>query len=83
MLPLQLIDSFLLDYHVGHVLLLAFAVTTLGVLPLKSQEALAANVTLFGLIFMIMPFTLLPTVYVLLGIALILIGPLLWTTASE
>ncbi|WP_058365120.1 hypothetical protein [Haloparvum sedimenti] len=83
MLPLQLIDSFLLNYHVGHVLLLAFAATTLGVLPLKSQRALAANVTLFGLIFMIAPFTLLPAVYVLLGIALILIGPLLWTTASE
>lgn len=83
MLPLQLIDSFLLNYHVGHVLLLAFVVTTLGALPLKSQKAVAANVTVFGLLFLVMPFTLLPTVYVLLGVVLLLIGPLLWTTASE
>lgn len=83
MLPLQLIDSFLLNYHVGHVLLLAFAATTLGVLPLKSQKALAANVTVFGLVFTVAPFTTMPTVYILFGIVLLLVGPLLWTTASE
>ena len=51
MLPLQLVDSFLLNYNVGQALLLVFVLATVGVLPLKSQKLLALNVIVFGLIF--------------------------------
>ena len=40
MLPLQVIDSFLLNYNIGQALLLLFILATLGALPLKSVVAL-------------------------------------------
>jgi hypothetical protein len=82
MIPLQsLIDGFLLDYHLGHILLVAFAVTTVGALPLKSQRVLAANLALFGLIFAVAPFTTMSAPFIFFGLALLVIAPLLWTTA--
>ncbi|ERH03657.1 MAG: hypothetical protein J07HR59_00778, partial [Halorubrum sp. J07HR59] len=80
---LQLVDSFLLDYHVGHVLLLLLVVTTLGAIPLGSQKVIAANLMTFGLIFTVSPFGIMTQLYILLGIALIVVAPLLWTTATE
>lgn len=80
---LQLVDSFLLDYHVGHVLLLLLVVTTLGAIPLGSQKIVAANLMTFGLIFTVSPFGIMTQLYILLGIALIVVAPLLWTTAAE
>jgi len=82
MLPLQLVDSLLLPYHLGHVLLLAFVASTLGALPLKDQRVVAVNLTLFGVVFMVAPFSAMTPPYVLFGIALVVIGPLLWTTAE-
>lgn len=82
MLPLQLVDSFLLPYHLGHVLLLVFLMSTLGALPLKNQRVIAANLTVFGVIFMVAPFSAMTPPYILFGIVLVVIGPLLWTTAE-
>jgi len=83
MLPLQLVDSFLLDYHVGQALLLVFVLATVGVLPLKSQKILAINTMAFGALFALTPQSLVPIHYLFLGIALLVIGPLLYTTASK
>jgi hypothetical protein len=83
MLPLQVIDSFLLNYNVGQALLLGLILTTVGVLPLKSQKALALNTLAFGLIFILTPQSLVPVHYLFLGIVLVVVGPLLWTTADE
>lgn len=83
MLPLQVVDSFLLNYNIGQALLLGFVLATVGALPLKSQRLIAANTTLFGLIFILTPQALVPIHYLFLGIALLLVGPLLYTTASE
>ncbi|WP_336024784.1 hypothetical protein [Halobellus salinisoli] len=83
MLPLQLVDSFLLDYHVGHALLLVFVLATVGVLPLKSQKVLAINTITFGAIFALTPQSLVPIQFLFLGLALLVIGPLLYTTASK
>lgn len=82
MLPLQLVDSFLLDYHLGHVLLLALVATTLGAMALKDQKIVAVTVTLFGAIFAMAPFGTMTEPYILLGIALIVVGPMLWATAE-
>ena len=82
MLPLQVIDSFLLDYNVGQALLLGFVLATVATLPL-SRKALALNTILFGVIFMLTPQSLVPVHYLFLGIVLVVVGPLLWVTARD
>ncbi|TQR22492.1 hypothetical protein C9J85_16175 [Haloferax sp. wsp5] len=57
MRPLQLVDTFLLDYNIGQALLLVFVLSTVGTLPLKSRHILGINATLFGLIFLLTPVT--------------------------
>jgi hypothetical protein len=78
MLPLQLIDSFLLNYNVGQALLLAFVLTTLGLLPLKSLKAVALNAILFGVVFLLTPQQLVPVHYLFLGVTLVVVGPMLF-----
>ena len=83
MLPLQLIDSILINYNMGQVLLLGFVVTTLGALPLKSQQVIGLNTIAFGLIFLLTPIETMPSVYLFLGLTLLVIGPIVYVTADE
>lgn len=83
MLPLQVIDSFLLNYNVGQVLLLVFALSVVGALPLKSRRILGINVTLFGVVFLLTPVAIMPIHYLFVGIALLVIGPMLYVTAGR
>lgn len=83
MLPLQVIDRFLLDYNVGQALLLVFFLGAVGVLPLKSQKLLALHVTAFGLLFILTPQSLVPVHYLFLGVALMLVGPILYVTGRQ
>jgi hypothetical protein len=83
MLPLQVIDSFLLNYNVGQALLLGFVVTTLGALPLKSQRLIGVNAVVFGLIFALTPQSIVPFHYLFLGIILLVVGPMLYVTADS
>ncbi|GAB3326876.1 hypothetical protein EI982_15990 [Haloplanus rallus] len=83
MLPLQVIDSFLLNYNVGQALLLFFILATVGALPLKSRRIMAINVTVFGLVFIMTPQSLAPIHYLFLGIVLLVVGPVLWVTAER
>lgn len=83
MLPLQVIDSFLLNYNVGQALLLGFIVTTLGALPLKSQKIIGINAVLFGVIFMLTPQSIAAPHYLFLGLVLLVVGPLVYVTANE
>ncbi|ERH07522.1 MAG: hypothetical protein J07HN4v3_03164 [Halonotius sp. J07HN4] len=80
MLPL-FIDAILVDYHIGQFLLLGFVLTTLGALPLKSQQVIGINTMLFGVIFVLTPASLLPNVYLFLGLTLLVIGPMVYVTA--
>lgn len=82
MLPLQVIDSFLLDYNVGQAILLGFILTTVATL-LLSRKVLALNTILFGIVFMLTPQNLVPVHYLFLGIVLLVIGPLLFVTARD
>ena len=83
MIPLQIVDSFLLNYNVGQALLLGFVLATVGMLPLKSQRLLGINTIAFGLVFAVTPQSLVPIHYLFLGIALLVVGPLLYTTATS
>jgi hypothetical protein len=80
--PLDLVDDIIQDYHLGHVLVLAFIGAALGSFAL-SKKLLSLNVVVFGLIFMLAPSNLAPLPYKLLGLALIVIGPVLYTTARN
>ncbi|MFB6131306.1 MAG: hypothetical protein ABEJ28_10850 [Salinigranum sp.] len=83
MLPLQVIDSFLLNYNVGQALLLVFIVATLGLLPLKSPRLVALNTVVFGIVFLLTPQALVPVHYMFLGITLLVVGPMLYVVSSQ
>lgn len=82
-LPLQVIDNFLLDYHIGHALVVVFALVMLASLPLRSRKVLALNTILFGIVFMVTPFQMVETpVFRLAGLALVIVSPILYVTAD-
>lgn len=84
-LPLQVVDNFLLQYHVGQALFLVFVVATLGVLPLKSRKMIGVQTVTFGLIFLLTPASLLGNdpIYKLFGLALLVVGPFLLVTGKR
>jgi hypothetical protein len=81
--PLPLIDDFLINYNVGQALLLLFVLSVLAALPLGSRKVLSLNAITFGLIFVLTPTSLAPVHFKFLGIALLVVAPLLYTTASR
>ncbi|WP_435347713.1 hypothetical protein [Haloarchaeobius sp. HRN-SO-5] len=82
-LELQVIDSFLLNYNVGQALLLVFILSILGTLPLKSMKTIGLTVVAFGAIFVLTPTNLAPVQYRFLGIALLIVGPMLVVMAND
>ena len=78
-LPLQVIDTFLQQYHMGQVFLAVFLVGLLGTLPLKSKTAVGLHIITFGLLFMLTPLSLMAGEFIwrAVGIALIFVGPML------
>jgi hypothetical protein len=81
--PLPLIDDFLIDYNVGQALLLLFVLSVLAAVPLGSRKVLSLNGIVFGLIFVLTPASLAPLHYKFLGIALLVVAPLLYATANR
>ena len=81
--PLPLVDDFLLQFNVGQVLLLVFVLVVLGSLPLGSRKVLSLNVLIFGFVFLLTPSGLAPIQYKFLGIALLVVGPMLYVTARR
>ena len=83
--PLQTIDNFLRQFHVGHLLVLGLVLSILAALPLKSAKVLAINVILFGTIFLLVPIPLTgdSSFYRLFGIGLIIVGPMLYFSANS
>lgn len=82
LVPFQLVDDIVRSYNLGQVLVLALVASVLGSLAL-SKKLLSINVIVFGLLFMIAPSNLAPLPYKLLGVALIVMGPVLYTTARS
>ncbi|PSQ58446.1 MAG: hypothetical protein BRD23_06895 [Halobacteriales archaeon SW_9_67_25] len=93
--PLQLVDSFLLNYNVGDALLVAFALGFLATLPLKSWRAITLHILGFGLLFLVVPAQMLAVStsgahflasalqYKLLGLGLLVVAPVLYTTGNR
>ena len=80
--PLDLFDDLIQDYHLAQVLVGLFVLAVLGSFAL-SKKFLSLNVILFGLLFLLIPEGISSIEYKLLGIALIVIGPVLYTTARS
>jgi len=81
---LQVVDEFLRQYSVGQALVLGLVLAVVAVLPLGSRKVLSLNVLGFGLLFLLLPGSLLgPFHFRLLGIALIVLGPLLYVTGRR
>lgn len=78
-LPLQVIDNFLIQYNIGHVLVLLFVLGLLGTLPLRSKTITGAHVASFGLLFAITPLSMMggDVIYRIVGVGLIFIGPMI------
>ncbi|WP_254272109.1 hypothetical protein [Haloarcula marina] len=53
--PLQIIDSFLLNYTIGDVLLFGFAVGAVGILPMRSLRMLGLHTIAIGALLLITP----------------------------
>ncbi|WP_257298224.1 hypothetical protein [Haloarchaeobius sp. FL176] len=82
-LALQVIDSFLLNYNVGQALLFVFVLSVLGTLPLKSLKTVGLVVVTFGAVFVVTPSSLAPVQYRFLGLALLIVGPMLVIMARK
>lgn len=78
--PLDLLDDVIQQFNLGQVLVALFVLSVLGSLAL-SRKLLSLNVIVFGLVFLLAPSNLSPIEYKLLGLALVVIGPVLYTTA--
>jgi len=84
--PLPIIDDFISNYHLGHVLALLFVGSVLGTLPLGSRKVVSINSILFGLLFLATPGSMLgssPFTFRFLGIVLVVVAPILYVTADE
>jgi hypothetical protein len=94
-LPLQIVDSFLLNYNVGDALIVVFGVGLLATLPMRSRKLTTLHVILFGLIFLLTPSSAMAVdsggshflggalQYKLLGLGLLVVGPVLYTSAKR
>ncbi|WP_122089247.1 hypothetical protein [Halalkalicoccus subterraneus] len=80
--PLQLLDDIIQAYNLGQVLIAVFVLAVLGSFAL-SKKLLSLNVVLFGVVFLLAPSNLSPLPYKMFGLALIVIGPVLYTTARS
>ena len=83
LVPLQLIDDFLRPYSLGQAVLLLFLLAILAALPLGSRKVLSLNLLLFGVLFMLLPQSTAPFHFTLLGIALVVLAPLLYVTGRR
>ncbi|WP_458209618.1 hypothetical protein [Haladaptatus sp. NG-SE-30] len=81
--PLPLVDDFLIKYNVGQAVFVLFALSLLGAIPLKSRKVLSLNAIMFGILFMLVVSMGAPPHFAYLGVALLVIAPLLYTTASR
>lgn len=83
--PLGLIDEFLLDFDIGHVLILMFVLVMLAALPLRSRKILSINIVAFGLIFVLTPFWVIDGYdwFMYAGLGMVFIGTILFAFAES
>lgn len=94
LVPLQVVDGFLLNVNLGDALLVGFVLGVLALVPMKSQKLLTLHVLTFGLLLLLMPgdimyapeeLSLLGSIlqYKLAGLVMLVVAPVLYTTANR
>jgi len=81
--PLPLVDDFVSQYNAGQALLLLFVLSVLAAIPLGSRKILSLNAITFGLLFVVTPSDLAPLQFKFLGLALLVVAPVLYVTANR
>jgi len=83
-IPLQALDRFLVQFNVGQALLLLFLLSIPGTLIVGSRKVVSLNLLAFGLLFLLTPASLTEEFhYRLLGLTLLVIGPIVYATARN
>jgi len=93
LVPLQVIDGFLLNVNLGDALLVGFVLGLGAVAIKKSQRLLTLHVALFGALLLMAPgnmyepaeLSLLGSIlqYKLVGLVLLVVAPVLYATADS
>jgi hypothetical protein len=94
LVPLQVVDGFLLNVNLGDALLVGFVLGVLALVPMKSRKLLTLHVLTFGLLLLVMPgdimyspeeLSLLGSIlqYKLAGLVMLVVAPVLYTTANR
>jgi hypothetical protein len=91
--PLQVIDSFLLNYTIGDVLLFGFVLGAVGILPTRSLRTLGLHTIAMGALLLLTPASAMePNTgsvlassfqYKLFGLVLLVIAPVLFTVGRR
>jgi hypothetical protein len=91
--PLQLIDSFLLNYTIGDVLLVGFVLGAVGMLPLRSLRMLGAHTVGIGVLLLVTPASAMEPnagsllasafAYKIVGIVLVALAPILYAVGRR
>ena len=92
-IPLQVIDGFLLNVNLGDALIVGFGLGLLGVAIQGSRKLLTLHFMAFGALFLLSPsalyepqaYSLLNSIlqYKIVGLILLVISPVLYTTAQK
>ena len=82
--PMQLLDDFLINYNIGQALLLLFLLSLPVGYVRGSRKITAINLALFGAIFVVIPsIDGGSNLFAFLGIALLVLAPMLYATAER
>ena len=91
--PLQVVDSFLLNYNVGDVLLLVTVLGAVGIFLQRSNKVLSLHLLSLGLLFLILPAnmfepaggSLLGTIamYKFVGLGLMVVAPVIFAVSRR
>lgn len=85
LVPMPLIDDLLLPYHLGHAALLLFVLTAPAGLVKGSRKLLGLVCIGFGGLFVAVPSidSDAGVAFAMLGVGLLVVGPVLYTTAQR
>lgn len=84
LVPLPIVDDFLIQYSVGQALLLLYLLSLPAGYVFESGKITAVNAILFGTLFLIVPSIGGGSiVFAYLGIGLLVLGPMIYATSSR
>ena len=91
--PLQVVDSLLLNFNVGDVLLLVTVLGAVGIFLQRSNKLLSLHLLSLGLVFLILPgkmfepaaSSLLSSIemYKFVGLAILVVAPVIFTVSRR